>query len=108
MIEIKAKLGESLAGGFNDPEIEEVVGQMWSYQELRGEIGHYARVLLTACFHRPHALLMYAIPHGECQRRVDIVGRCCHRHAPEVAKDIVDKRLPEIGNAHPGSDTHTG
>src|SRR5262249_19349729 len=108
LIEIEAELGESLPGRLNDSEIQEVVGQMRARQEFRREIGNYARVLRIACFHRPHALLMYAIPYGECERRVDIVGRCCHRHTPEVAKEIVDKRLAEIGNAHAGSDADTG
>ena len=81
---------------------------MWSSQELRGEIGHYACFLLTACFHGPHALLVYAIPDGQCQRCIDIIRRRCHRCVPEAAKEVVNERLPEIGNAHAGSDTYTG
>src|SRR5215469_1927887 len=108
VVEIEAKLGESLPGRVNDPEIQEVVGQMWAGQKFRGEIGDYARFLLSASLQGPHALLMDAISNGQCQRCVNIVGRCCHRYPPEAAKEIVDKRLPEIGNAHTGSDAYTG
>ena len=81
---------------------------MWAGQEFRGEIDDYARFLLNISFQGPHRLLMDAIPNGEGQRGVNVVGPCCHRYPPEAAKEIVEKRLPEIGNAHAGSDACTG
>src|SRR5215469_11006665 len=38
LVQIKAKRGQSLAGRFNDPEIQKVVGQMWTGQKFRREI----------------------------------------------------------------------
>ena len=81
---------------------------MWAGQEFRREIGDDARFLLDARFQGPHALLVDAIPNGECQGGVNVVGRCCHGYPPKAAEEIVEKRLPEIGNAHAGPDAHTG
>jgi hypothetical protein len=81
---------------------------VWARQEFRGEIGDDARFLLAASLHGSHALLVHTIPDRERERSVNLVGRCRHRYPPEAAQEIVEKRLPEIGNGHAGSDAYTG
>src|SRR5215467_1527107 len=81
---------------------------MWARQEFCGEIGDHACLLLGQCFHRSHALLVNTIPNRECQRSVNIVRCCCQRCSPKATKEVVDKRLPEIGNIHTGPETCSG
>ena len=107
VIETNAKPGESFAGLVNDSEIKEVVSQVWACQEFCGEIDHHTRFLFAAHLHGSSALLVYAIANCERQRCVNVVGRCRHRYSSEGAKEIIDERLPEVGNAHAGSDTDT-
>src|SRR5262249_10789645 len=91
----------------DDPEIQEVGREVWAREKFRGEIRDDACFVLAASFHRAYALLVNAIADAECESRVDIVW--CRRHGwpPEAAKEIVDERLPEIGNAHSRSDAYT-
>ena len=47
VVEIHAQFRHRLPGLFGDAEVEQVVGQVRAGQELGGEVGHHARVLLA-------------------------------------------------------------
>lgn len=91
VVEVDAEFLHRLAGILREAQVEELIGQMRPGQELRGKVGHHARVLLGVGLHGPYPLLEYAVPNGQSQRGVGVVTCCGHGHAPKAAEQVIEE-----------------
>ncbi len=94
-IEIQPQLRHRLAHQIVHAEVDQVVAQVRSHQELGGEIGHGARAKRRVGRGRAYPAVQHPVAHGVREGHVVIVLRGERGSLSLHAKEIIEERILE-------------
>ena len=90
LVEVLAEFGQRSAGCFLDSEVDQVVAQLRSHQELGREVARHLAAEIKRGLGGRHPVVLHAVAHGQCRRLVVVLGPQGGRRSTDRVSQMVE------------------